>query len=133
MQRLKTIPLFVYLLLIYNILAFAGDPQEVMRFVWLNITLISGAPLALAVGDILTILGMVALYFEIFKATRGDTASALEHTYSMLVFVIFLVEFIVVKGAGTSVFLILTIMSFLDVVAGFTVGITAARRDIRID
>jgi uncharacterized membrane protein len=35
----------------------------------------------------------------------------------------------VLTGFGTSVFLMLTLMCFVDVVAGFTVTISAARRD----
>jgi hypothetical protein len=51
----------------------------------------------------------------------------------MLVFVIFLIEYITVKPLGTASFLILTIMSMTDVIAGFTVSISAARRDITVE
>jgi hypothetical protein len=47
----------------------------------------------------------------------------------MVVFVLFLIEFLVVKDCGTSTFFILGLMSLLDVIAGFTVSIVAARRD----
>jgi hypothetical protein len=67
------------------------------------------------------------------KATRTGTASVIEHSLSVLVFVAFLVEFIVVPGAGTPTFMILTVMAFLDVVAGFSISIFAARRDLAID
>ena len=49
------------------------------------------------------------------------------------VFIIFLIEFIVVKGAGTSTFFILALMSLFDVIAGFSVTITTARRDVTLD
>ena len=67
---------------------------------------------------------------EIFKATRTSMASVIDHTLSTLVFVAFIIEFVLVKGAGTSTFLILGLMSLFDVIAGFTVTIVAARRDI---
>ena len=56
-------------------------------------------------------------------------SSVIDHALSMAVFVIFLVEFLVVKGCGTSTFFILGLMSLVDVIAGFTVSIAGARRD----
>jgi hypothetical protein len=47
--------------------------------------------------------------------------------------VLFLVEFIVAPGAGTATFLLLTLMALLDVIAGFSISIFAARRDFAID
>jgi hypothetical protein len=77
------------------------------------------------------ILAAVALLFiEILKATRTGTASLADHVLSMLVFVIYLVEFLIVPGAAHSVFLILTVIAFIDVVAGFSITISGARRDI---
>ena len=44
----------------------------------------------------------------------------------------YLIEFLLVKSAGAGVFLVLTLMSFLDLIAGFTVTLGAARRDVTI-
>ena len=66
------------------------------------------------------------------KATRSSQASAIEHALSALVFAGYLIEFLLVKSAGTGVFLVLTLMSFLDLIAGFTVTLGAARRDVTI-
>jgi len=46
------------------------------------------------------------------------------------VFVAFLVEFLLVGAASSSVFFLLMVMSLIDVVAGFTVSITSASRDV---
>ena len=81
-------------------------------------------------GDFLIILGILALYFELFRATRTTKVSVINHTLSMLVFIVFLVEFILAPGAGNSAFLIIGLMSLLDVIAGFTISIVAARRDL---
>ena len=56
----------------------------------------------------------------------------LDHTFSMLVFVGFLIEFLMVADCGTSTFFVLMLMSLLDVISGFTVSIVAARRDFAI-
>ena len=63
---------------------------------------------------------------------ENEFASVIDHSMSTLVFIIFLVEFLTVKGAGNSTFLILGLMSLFDVIAGFTVTIVAARRDFAV-
>ena len=84
-------------------------------------------------GDLLVLAGLVLLYIEIFKATRTSTASIVDHLLSMALFVICLVEVIVLQGFGTATFVILTLMTAIDVVAGFTVTISGARRDIGLE
>ncbi len=44
-----------------------------------------------------------------------------------------MVEFIVAEKAATSTFLILTALSFVDVVGGFTITIRTAQRDVTFD
>ena len=58
------------------------------------------------------------------------TVSILEHMLSMIVFVVILVEFLLIGAASSSVFFILLVMSLIDVVAGFTMSITSATRDM---
>ena len=48
-------------------------------------------------------------------------------------FIIFLLEFVLVKWAQTSSFFNLTLMSLFDVIAGFTISIRTAKRDITLD
>jgi hypothetical protein len=93
----------------------------------------SGGPeFTLTVGEILLLVGVVSLFIEIVKATRSSMSSAVDHALSALVFAVYLIEFLLVKAAGTGVFLVLTVTSFLDLIAGFTVTIGAARRDLTI-
>ncbi|HAO19806.1 MAG: hypothetical protein BWK80_44360 [Desulfobacteraceae bacterium IS3] len=133
MNVLKYIPFFSYLLIAYNILAFAGNQQSALNLIIFTSTLISGAVISLSVENILIMIGIFCLYFDILKSTRNSSASIIGHVLSMLVFVIFLIEYITVKPLGTASFLILTIMSMTDVIAGFTVSISAARRDITVE
>jgi hypothetical protein len=44
-----------------------------------------------------------------------------------------IVEFIVAERAATSTFLILTALSFVDVVGGFTITIRTAQRDVTFE
>ena len=59
-------------------------------------------------------------------------ASLLDHGLSMIVFVACLIEFLLVKGAGTSVFFFITVATLIDVMAGYSIGIRVARRDLSI-
>jgi len=81
-------------------------------------------------SDLLLLFAAVMLYFELFKSTRTDTNAIVEHILSLMVFVIFLVLFLTVKPCGTSTFLLATLMSLIDVIAGFTITISTARRDL---
>ena len=76
-----------------------------------------------------TLLGLILLYFEIFKATRTGSATIIDHALSLLVFIVALVEFLIVPAFAHPAFLALLLMMLIDVVAGFTVTISGARRD----
>lgn len=81
-------------------------------------------------SDLLLLFAAIMLYFELFKSTRTDTNAIVEHILSLLVFVVFLVSFLTIKPCGTSTFLLATLMSLIDVIAGFTITISTARRDL---
>ena len=134
MRWLLAIPIPALVLLVYNALVLlGGDPPAMLTGKAIGAALASGAAFTLTVGELLLLGGIFALFIEIIKAARGSMASAVDHALSALVFAAYLVEFLLVKAAGTGVFLVLTIVSFLDLIAGFTVTIGAARRDLIID
>ncbi|MBF0271061.1 MAG: hypothetical protein HQL98_03140 [Magnetococcales bacterium] len=132
MPLVKSIPLFTFMLAILNGMIFAHPlhPEFSPDTRLLTLALTSGAQLTFTLSDVLILVGVAALYIEIFKATRSGTESIVDHLFSMVVFVVFLVEFLIFKPAGTILFLTMTVMSLLDVVAGFTVTISTSRRDI---
>ncbi len=133
MNALKYIPFFAFLLIIYNALAFAGQQQSALTMTLFSANLMSGATFTLNVEHLLIIIGIFGLYFEIFKSTRSSSASVVDHILSMLIFIVFLIEFITVKEVGNASFLILMLMAMTDVIAGFTVSLSSARRDIMVD
>ncbi|MEO1206723.1 MAG: hypothetical protein AAFV45_10350 [Pseudomonadota bacterium] len=81
-------------------------------------------------GDLLLLITLVLLFVEILKATYTSTASLLDHGLSMLVFIACLIAFLMVDAAYTSVFFMIMVMTLIDVIAGYTIGIRVARRDI---
>jgi hypothetical protein len=70
------------------------------------------------------------LFIEIVKATYTSTTSLIDHGLSMLVFVACLIEFLITPLAANSVFFMIMVAALIDVVAGYTIGIRVARRDL---
>ena len=132
---LKNIPLLIVPFVLYNlVLAGAvetgpGDPfaQEI-----LSVGMMSGGRWTMSLGDMLIVFGLIVLFFEIMKSTRTNNASVLDHLLSTFVFVAFLVEFLLVADAAHPVFFILMVMTLVDVLAGFSVTIRAAGRDVNL-
>ena len=129
LKFLSAIPLFAIVLVVYHVVIFSGS-SEILTNSLLGIDLVSGARWELTGGDLLLLFGLLLLYFEILKATRTNVASVINHTLSTLVFVVFAIEFVTVTIAGNSIFFLLGLMSLIDAIAGFSITIVAARRDI---
>jgi hypothetical protein len=130
MQALSFIPLFALFLIAYWLMHLLGIPHDRLYYVAAHIQLPSGVVWKPTWGDIMILLGIIALYVELFKATRTSSIAIIDHTLSTFVLIGFLTSWLVFEWAGNSVFLILTFMAFLDVIAGFTITISTARRDL---
>jgi hypothetical protein len=128
-MSLAALPLTVIPFILYNLLIILGFEMS-SSFVGDGIPMLSGGLLKLTWGDLLILIAMVMLFIEIVKATYTGTASMLNHGLSMLVFIAFLVQFLLVGQAATSVFFLLMMAALIDVIAGFTIGIRVAKRDI---
>lgn len=129
----KFIPLFSFLLAGFWGLHQFGYFPEKLNDVIHHFQLPSGAIWKPTWGDIVVLVGLITLYVEIFKSTRTSSISIVDHTLSTIVFVAFLVSWMIypwtIGDKSNSTFLLLTVMSFIDVIAGFTITIAAARRD----
>ena len=123
---LRAVPLLGFVLVLANMLALLGEgfDTELLKF-----TMTSGADMRLAAGDLVVLAGLLLLYIEIFKATRTSNASILDHVASLVVFVVALVEFLLLPRFAHGAFLALLVMTLIDVIAGFTVTLSSARRD----
>lgn len=129
MSWIKSVPLLLFVFIAYNLVALSGSGSALNSVVF-QTQLLSGVQWTFTSSDLLLALAIVALCGEMIKATSSSNASIVDHALSMLVFVAFLVEFIAYGAAGTSIFFLMTLMSAVDVLAGFTVTIAAARRDV---
>jgi hypothetical protein len=129
LKVLSLIPLFSIVVILYLVMAFFGVDFTKEAEPLFNLTLPSGAGWTPTWSGIFVMFGVVALYFEIIKSTKTGTGTIVEHGLSMVVFIICLMLFLLYQPTGTSTFLIITLMSLLDVVAGFNITIASARRD----
>ncbi|NVK34307.1 MAG: hypothetical protein HWE23_07495 [Rhodobacteraceae bacterium] len=136
MRLIASLPLTLIPLIIYNLVTFAGssgDAAATWSGVAWTVSMVSGANFSLLLSDILITGALLLLFAEILKATRIGTAALIDHIFSMLVFIAYLVEFLIVQSAATSLFFILMVISTIDVIAGFSITIAGARRDVAFD
>ena len=132
---LTLIPLLVIPWFFYNVFAFTvfgGQPSGWATQLF-QIRMVSGTEWSLTWGDLMLLIGIVCLFFEVLKSTNTGRSSLVEHMLSTVLFIIFLVEFILFGAAASSTFFLLMAMSLVDVVAGFSISITGAGRDVTME
>jgi hypothetical protein len=125
-------PLLVIPFAIYNMIAFL-TPGLNWTDAITSVELMSGATWTVTTEDFLVGLAIILLPLEILKAARIGTRSIIDHVLSMALFVVMLVEFLLVRQAGTSTFFLLMMISIVDVLGGFIVSLRTAQRDMSIE
>jgi hypothetical protein len=133
---IASIPLLIVPFILYNIglaglwdAGSGGDPWQTEMF---SFRMMSGGTFSMTLGILLIGLALLLFFVEIVKSTRTSNASVVDHLLSTFVFVAYLVEFLLVEGAAHPVFFILMLISFIDVLAGFSVSLRAAGRDVNL-
>jgi hypothetical protein len=133
---LRAFPLILIAVGAYNALVFGGAAMGHDAGFLLSqnfiVRVFSGDAWKISLGDGLVALALVLLFVETVKATRTSHREIVNHALSLLTFVGAVVEFIVLKGFGTSPFFLITAMCLFDVVAGYTISIIGAKRDLSI-
>ena len=123
-----------FIVAVYNVIALGGgvtghDTAAVLAH-GMTFTMFSGDKWTITLSDVILLAALVLLFAEIVKSARGNSREIGNHAFSMIVFVVALVEFIVVRGFSTSTFFLILAMCLFDVVAGYTIAIRAAEHDI---
>jgi hypothetical protein len=77
-------------------------------------------------GDLIVAIGMLLLYVEVVKAARPGGKGVIDHLLSFIVFLAMAAELVLVPRAATpagatSVLLLLTVLGFVDVIAGLSI------------
>ena len=131
LMSLRSIPLIVIAFILYNVIVLMFG-IEVLETNLFELTMLSGGVWKFNWGNLIVLVTLFLLFIELVKATYTTTSSLVDHGLSMLVFIACLVEFLLTPQAATSVFFLVMVATFIDVVAGFTIGIRVARRDLAI-
>jgi hypothetical protein len=142
-MSLRAIPLTVLAFILYNVIVLfsglssvdtSGDGAAAARSILessiFSLPMMSGAQWNFTWGDLILIVTQTVLFIELLKATYTSTSSLVDHGLSMILFIAALIEFLMVPQAATSVFFLVLVTLLIDVVAGFTIGIRVAKRDI---
>jgi hypothetical protein len=125
-------PLLVIPFAIYNMIAFL-TPGVNWTDTVTGVELMSGATWNVTSEDMLIGLAIILLPLEILKAARIGMRSVIDHILSMALFVVMLIEFLMVRQAGTSTFFLLMLISVVDVLGGFIVTLRTAQRDLTVE
>ena len=127
-------PLLLVPFVIYNIVAFIFQmPDTFWTSRATTVPMMSGEDWELTWEDILIAVSIFLLWIEIIKSTRMGMRTIMDHVLAMLLFIAMLVEFLLVKKAGTSTFFLLTIIALVDVLAGFIISIRGSQRQIEVE
>ncbi|WP_077968699.1 hypothetical protein [Ensifer adhaerens] len=130
---LAAIPLLILPFAIYNLAmigmfgGLAGLNAEMV-----SLSMLSGATWTMRFSDLLIVGALLLLFVELLKATRTSSRTLMDHLLSMILFIVFLIEFLLLAPAATQLFFILMTISFIDVIAGFAVSMRSAGRDVSI-
>lgn len=130
-MSIRAIPLIIIAFILYNMRVFAGGMESLTHPIF-SLHLLSGGDWVFTWGDLVVFATLILLFIEILKSTYTSTSTLIDHGLSMLVFIACLIEFLMVKEAAHSVFFIIMVATLIDVVAGYTIGIRVARRDLNI-
>jgi hypothetical protein len=91
-----------------------------------NMPLVFDRSMPVRLGDLIVAIGMLLLYVEVVKAARPGGKGIIDHLLSFIVFLAMAAELVLVPrvqlpAGGTSTLLLLTVLGFVDVIAGLSI------------
>ena len=91
-----------------------------------GVTLVSGQSWALTYGDLLIVLALIFLLFSVLRAASTTKTTVLGNMVMVLVLCLYIVLFLTVGFAGTSIFFILMIVTLVDTLATVSISMVAS-------
>lgn len=131
---LAHIPLMIVPLALYNLglAGFFGEADYPWSETLFSLRMMSGGVFSLTLSDLMVLVALLLFFVELLKSTRTSNASIVDHFLSTAVLVAFIVQFLLVERAATSLFFMLMVIALVDVLAGFAVSLRASSRDINM-
>ena len=137
---LTIFPLLIISVIIYNVMVFTNPVLdagaqgiEALNIEMARIHMPSNAVWVISYGDLFLVFSLILLFIEFLRSTNSGRIAIVNHSLSMLVFLICLLEFLLISEFATSIFFFLCVMTFLDVMGGFIITLATARRDVVVD
>lgn len=128
---LSAVPLLIVPFILYNLgLLLPAAEGDIWANQLFSVSMMSGGVWTMTLGDALIVVTLVFLFIEIVKSTRTSNVSIVDHLLSTFIFVAYLVEFLLVRGAAHHIFFTLMVITLVDVLAGFSVSLRSAGRDV---
>ncbi len=133
---LAAFPLLVVPVAFYNVLMLTisggftgGGAGARLSTPLVNVHMVSRAVWPVSLGDLLLTGSLLILFAELLKSAGNRRIAILNHSLSMALFIICLIEFLLFPAFATSIFFLISLMVLLDVAAGFIVTLIASRRE----
>lgn len=124
----RIMPLMIFPVAVFSLLALSmGDGWTTTGFT--TFSMYSGASWTMTYGDIFVLISLLVLFVEILKSVNTESNEILNHALSVMVAIVCTIMFVTGSAFGNTAFFLLTVMTFVDVIAGFVITIMTARRD----
>ena len=130
MLSIRALPMMAIAVILYNAVVLIFGSAETLDRVLFSMPMLKGGLWRFTLGDLVMLVTIAMFFIEIIKSTFTGASAILDHALSMILFIVAGLEFLIVKEAATSIFFFIVILCLIDVVAGYTIGMRAARRDI---
>jgi hypothetical protein len=90
------------------------------------ITLPSGSPWAISGGDLLVLMGLIILFFELTRGVGVSRFAIVHHTLAVLLALACAGAFVAIDAFSTSSFFFLMVMAWLDMIGGVIFNIASS-------
>lgn len=130
-MSLRALPLLAIAFILYNLIVWTIGVEGLDRSIF-SVTLLSKGVWTFTWGDFIIFVTLILLFIELLKSTFTSTSTLIDHALSMLLTGAMLIQFLMDHRAASSVFFLLLVAGVIDVIAGYTIGIRVARRDLSI-
>ena len=77
--------------------------------------------LTVTTGDLIVAIAALLLYAEVVKSARPGGKGIMDHVLSFILFLAMAAELLLLPRAASSTLLLLTVLSFVDVLAGISI------------